>query len=294
MNDNQLREINFSNSFVFNHVMRNPGICRRVIETLLGIRIEKIEYVETEKTVDVGVRNHGIRLDVYVKDPDKIYDIEIQNYPEPDIARRLRYYQSMIDADSLLRRRRYAELKDSFVIFLCTYDPFGRGLPCYEFRRSCVETGEVLEDGTRHFVFNAKSFAEEKRVEIKSLLEYTETGRSGSALTDDIDVIVRSLRESESFREAHVYLADELENREYAGYKRGLEQGIDQGIEQGIERGIAQGIEKGISQGIDMGISQGEHRKALDTARRMLSEKCGADLIQRVTGLSLDEINSQL
>ncbi|MBO5606912.1 MAG: hypothetical protein J5930_03370, partial [Treponema sp.] len=92
----------------------------------------------------------------------------------------------------------------------------------------------------------------------------------------------------------HVYLADELENREYAGYKRGLEQGIDQGIEQGIERGIAQGIEKGIAQGIDMGISQGEHRKALDTARRMLSEKCGADLIQRVTGLSLDEINSQL
>jgi flagellar biosynthesis/type III secretory pathway protein FliH len=137
-------------------------------------------------------------------------------------------------------------------------------------------------------------------------LEYTETGRSGSALTDDIDVIVRSLRESETFREAHVYLADELENREYAGYKRGLEQGIsqgiDQGIEQGIERGIAQGIEKGISQGIeqgiaqgiDMGISQGEHKKALDTARRMLSEKCGADLIQRVTGLSLDEINSQL
>ena len=235
MNDNQLREINFSNSFVFNHVMRNPGICRRVIETLLGIRIEKIEYVETEKTVDVGVRNHGIRLDVYGKDPDKIYDIEIQNYPEPDIARRLRYYQSMIDADSLLRRRRYAE---------------------------------------------------EKRVEIKSLLEYTETGRSGSALTDDIDVIVRSLRESETFREAHVYLADELENREYAGYKRGLEKGIDQGIEQGIERGIAQGI--------DMGISQGEHKKALDTARRMLSEKCGADFIQRVTGLSLDEINSQL
>ena len=69
-----------------------------------------------------------------------------------------------------------------------------------------------------------------------------------------------------------------MENREYAGYKRGLEQGIDQGIEQGI----------------DMGISQGEHKKALDTARRMLSEKCGADLIQRVTGLSLEEINSQL
>ena len=54
-----------------------------------------------------------------------------------------------------------------------------------------------------------------------------------------------------------MYLADELENREYAGYKRGLEQGIDQGIEQG------------------------EHKKALDTARRMLSEKCGADLIHQ-------------
>ena len=41
----------------------------------------------------------------------------------------------MIDIDSLLKGAVYSELKESYVIFICTSDPFESGLPVYTFER---------------------------------------------------------------------------------------------------------------------------------------------------------------
>ena len=79
----------------------------------------------------------GIRLDVYVSDPDRVFDIEIQTLILPSLPKRTRYYQSLMDVDNLLRGQSYAELKESCVIFICTQDPFGEGLPVYTFRSVC-------------------------------------------------------------------------------------------------------------------------------------------------------------
>ena len=38
-----------------------------------------------------------------LKDDDKIIDIEIQSYPQEALGKRTRYYQSMIDIDSLMK-----------------------------------------------------------------------------------------------------------------------------------------------------------------------------------------------
>ena len=60
-----------------------------------------------------------------------------------DIGKRTRYYQSMIDIDSLLKGAVYSELKESYVIFICTSDPFESGLPVYTFERKCREDAGV-------------------------------------------------------------------------------------------------------------------------------------------------------
>ena len=91
----------------------------------------------------------GVRLDVYLKDDNKIIDVEIQTYRQDAIGKRTRYYQSMIDIDSLMKGQDYTELLDSYVLFICTYDPFlkdkrnGYGLPCYTFKNTCLENGDV-------------------------------------------------------------------------------------------------------------------------------------------------------
>ena len=126
-------ELSFTDDFMFGTVMKNKAICKGVIERLLHIKVGKIEYPSLQKTITPFYESKGIRLDVYVSDPDRIFDIEIQTSIPPSLPKRTRYYQSLMDVDNLLRGQSYAELKESCVIFICTQDPFGKDLPIYEF-----------------------------------------------------------------------------------------------------------------------------------------------------------------
>ena len=69
--------------------------------------------------------------------------------------------------------------------------------------------------------------------------------------------------------------------------KRGIAIGEERGIAIGEERGIAIGEERGIA----IGEERGEKRERLNNAKGMLHEGLSADLISRVTGLSISEIN---
>ena len=103
----------------------------------MHIKVGKIEYPSLQKTITPFYESKGIRLDVYVSDPDRVFDIEIQTSIPPSLPKRTRYYQSLMDVDNLLRGQSYAELKASCVIFICTQDPFGECLPVYTFRSVC-------------------------------------------------------------------------------------------------------------------------------------------------------------
>ena len=72
-------EVTITNDFMFGKVMRNAEICKKLIETILDIEIDHIEYPEEQKTIDISVEARGVRLDVYVKDgAGSVYDIEMQ------------------------------------------------------------------------------------------------------------------------------------------------------------------------------------------------------------------------
>ena len=128
-----VEELTFTDDFMFGTIMKNKGICKGVLERLLHIKVGKIEYPSLQKTITPFYESKGIRLDVYVSDPERVFDIEIQTSIPPALSKRTRYYQSLMDVDNLLRGQSYAELKESYVIFICTQDPFDKGLPIYEF-----------------------------------------------------------------------------------------------------------------------------------------------------------------
>lgn len=68
-----------------------------------------------------------------------------------------RYYQGMIDMDELKKGQYYTALKESFIIFICTFDPFGENLPMYTFRHRCIEKeGLELGDLSTKIFLNAK------------------------------------------------------------------------------------------------------------------------------------------
>ena len=58
--------------------------------------------------------------------------------------------------------------------------------------------------------------------------------------------------------------------------------------EEAFEKGISQGLQQGIQQGV----SQGEHQAKIETAKNMLLYGDSVEKISKVTGLSLETIQS--
>ena len=156
--DEQLWEnLAISNDFIFSKVMRDKELCRETLEVFLDKKVGEINYIDEQKTIDLRHDSKSIRLDVYVEDEGRIYDVEMQVVNKKDLAKRSRYYQSMIDLDAIEKGKLYDKLKDNIVIFICKFDPFGKSLPRYSFENICIENKELyLEDGTSKVFFNAK------------------------------------------------------------------------------------------------------------------------------------------
>ena len=103
-------DLTFTDHYMFEKVLQNREICKELLERLLKIKIAKMEYPEIEKSISPFYETRGVRLDVYVKDTDKVFDIELQNAIDTHIPLRTRYYQSMLDTDCLLKGQYYSEL----------------------------------------------------------------------------------------------------------------------------------------------------------------------------------------
>lgn len=101
--------------------MRVEGLCRRLLERLIGITISKIDFPQTEKAIDTDVKAKSVRLDVYVEDDSgRVFDIEMQAADMADygLALRTRYYQSMID-QGILRKREELRQPSRIIYHFC-------------------------------------------------------------------------------------------------------------------------------------------------------------------------------
>lgn len=92
----------------------------------------------------------GIRLDIIAKDEAHThYNIEMQMVKKPYWGKRSRYYHSQIDMELLLSGSGYEKLPNTYVIFICDYDPFGKKKYCYTFESKRREDDSVsLDDGS--------------------------------------------------------------------------------------------------------------------------------------------------
>jgi len=111
---------------MFAAVMLIVENCKRLLEMVLGIVIESIT-VSKEKSIIYHPEYKGVRLDVIAKDENRThYNVEMQVQPKKALGKRSRYYHSQIDMELLERGEYYDCLPNSYVIFGCDFDPFGK------------------------------------------------------------------------------------------------------------------------------------------------------------------------
>ena len=274
-NMKSIDELTFTDNGMFQEVLKDPQICSKLIERLLHVQINKIQYPKLEKRIAPYYTSKGVRLDVYLKDQDKIIDIEIQSYPQEALGKRTRYYQSMIDIDSIMKGQDYPDLKDSYILFICKEDPFKNdngkqfGLPCYSFRNICEENENVkLNDKSIKVIYNASAYEKENDEHIRNLLHFISTNEPGKdEFSNRLSSLVENIKENEKFRSD--YAAMNLHDRD---------------IQRAARR-------EGIAEGITKGIEQGARKTAINNAKNFLRMNIlSTEQIAQGTGLSVTEV----
>ena len=182
-----LKELTLLDKFLFDEVMDIPEAHEAALRIILGDEnLKLLTAAQTEKEVRTAPWLRSIRLDVYSVDENlRIYNTEAQRSRKNDLARRSRFYQSVMDS-SLLKPgdESFNLLNDTFTIMITPFDLFGKGKYCYTFHGRCDEDPTLLlEDGaTRIFLNTRGTNHEEVSEELICFLKYMEQ----SALNPEI------------------------------------------------------------------------------------------------------------
>ena len=225
-------ELTIADDYMFKLVMRRKHLCQRMLEKILRIGIRDIKYQEEEKTMKFGYDSKGIRLDLYLKADDTVIVVEmqVQNLTGTELAKRTRYYQSMIDLDLLKAGCKYRTLKESIVLFLCPFDPYGEGRHIYTFRNVCLENKSTeMGDQTTKIFLNAKGTQNDVSPDVKAFLDYVNGIVSEDAFVQELDAEIRKVKQIEEERMSYMTYELKLDDAREEGERRGREAGREEG-----------------------------------------------------------------
>ena len=236
------RNATISNNFMFRLVMEKPELCRQLLERILDTQISKIVYPEAEKSLEAQLTSKGIRLDIYVTLEDgTVIDVEMQaaDSTKDTLAKRTRYYQSILDNDALKKGELYSKLRQTIIIFICTFDPFNRNFSRYTFSSRCHEDYKLsLEDGVCKIFLN--TYGDKHRIsrELANFMDYMNGSEPNDDFTRRLQAEVELQRDDDGRRMLYMTYSQTLLEMEAKGIEQGIKQGFKQGIEQGIEAGM--------------------------------------------------------
>ena len=130
-------KLTLADDFMFGKVMSDPKLCAEMLRRIFpDLDIGEIKIVETQKTLRQALHVRGVRLDIFTAFARSIFDVEAQNRMLKDLFRRPRAYHIVIgfnglNKKSLKKSGSYEDLPDTYVIFICTFDLFGKGRHIY-------------------------------------------------------------------------------------------------------------------------------------------------------------------
>ena len=68
--------------WMFNRVLCEEEVCRKVLRAALGIEVGEIAYLNAEQAKEPAAASRGVRMDVFAREGSRVFDIEMQVSPE--------------------------------------------------------------------------------------------------------------------------------------------------------------------------------------------------------------------
>ena len=216
-------------------------------------------------------------MDVFLRDENRIINVEVQTGHKKELPKRSRYYQSVADVSTTSTGTKYRDLPENILIFICTFDPFDRNYPRYTFEYTCKEAKHQLKlkDGSLRIFLNTKatelSALDQK---LQAFYHYLQNGVVESDLTQTISDSITTLKNNSNERRFYMTWTVKMADARYDGY----EEGFDEGFTAGREDGLQQGLE------------QGAHQTKLETAKNLLSMGLSPEQVAQGTNLPLETV----
>ena len=233
---------------MFSCVMRNKKTCKELIELIFpDKKVDKITFqgglelnpeskdfeLELQKFLQFNILGKTVRLDVYFKDSNTIYNIEMQGTTNKEVLPlRARMYSSLIDANILHKGMDYEQLIDSYVIFICTFDPFERDKCIYRFQSICEDEKDLCEGNKRYNIYlNTTGTKDNISFDLKEMFRYINGGEKAIGMETEsefvrtLDKYVQEFNANDTWRQG--YMKFELMMRD--NYKNGKAEGLKEG-----------------------------------------------------------------
>ena len=281
-----LAEANLSNNFLFVKVMSDPEILKPFLEMVLKIKIKKLKMTEYEKTLIPDMYAKGIRMDVYADDGKNagegtLYNVEMQQRNEYNISKRSRYYQSAMDIDALAKGEDYDRLKNTYIIFVCLFDPFGRERQRYTFVKTCMEENDIrLDDGSVVLVLTDNP----GEPEIEKFYRYLKNSTDEEAESSESEFIKQLNRQVQKVR------YDRKTEVEYLNFERLQKEQYNIGRKDGY----LEGKQTGYIEGEKKGEQKGELKKEKFLAERMKAKGMNDDELAELLEITPERLREIL
>lgn len=230
----KLKELTIKDNFMFGAVMTDEENCRGLLELVLGIPIKKVK-VSKEKSIVYHPEYKGVRLDVYAEDENQThYNVEMQMTKKQELGKRSRYYHGQIDMELLLSGKDYTELPNTYVIFICDFDPFEKEKYRYTFQKICREENTLkLADGSTTIFLNThgKNKADVPKPLIK-FLEFVRADLNESeknfedAFVLQLQNTIRKVKSSREMEDRFMILEEMLKDERAEGRKEACAENV--------------------------------------------------------------------
>ncbi len=237
-----LKDATLADDYVFGQVMGQEKIAKNFLEILLNCKIKQITRISKQAEFKDSLASHSIRLDVYLNDENGThYNVEMQTTNKDNLERRIRYYQGMIDRDTLEKGIPYSETLDSYIIFICSFDYYNRGAPVYE--KECKIKGYPdleYKDGTHVFILNSeyKNNSTNSPRPLLEFLSYIHDEKSPfqSDFVKDVSMAVNNVRSDQAKGVEYMTLQQKIYDERLEAHEEGRKEGIKEGIKEGEKR----------------------------------------------------------
>lgn len=247
----------FFNSFMDNNV----GAMEYILNIILARTDLKVLQVQAQHVVP-NLYGRSVRFDVFATDQyGREYNFEVQNANSGADPKRARYNSDMLDLRKLKAGDDFAQLPETYVIFITANDVLGYKLPIYHIERCIMEVGKKFNDSAHIIYVNGENTDDTPLGRLMRDFKQPDASKMSSKLLSD------RMKYLKSTDEEVTKMCNIVEEYTAKRYAEGIQLGEQRGERKGEYKSLLNSI-KTLMQTMHLSATEAMDALRVDEAKR--------------------------